>query len=267
MIVSNARGRRRPSVRAVVAGLLLVLAGGATARAEVKLAGPEFAPYYEKIDGRMTGPLADILTVIWKNAGYQTTGDIYPAPRLMQNLVDGVSDSSLLVRNKTLDEADTVLRSPQAITEMVLNVYSRDAPVAIKSRDDFHGRSIVVMRGYGYGGLRAWMDDKANDVTLLEANNVESVVGMVSAGRAPLALLYDVNFEAAVQALGKRPDNVVVNEFQRVPLYIYLSKRSSSDPQGTMDKLMATYEVLVQKGVLRSPQHRPEEVVGGHKGS
>lgn len=257
----------RLAVGAVVLALCVAAAGPARAQAEIKLAGPEFAPYYEKLDGKMSGPLAEILAAIWSHAGFRTTGDIFPAARLMQNLVDGVSDSSLLVRNQTLDGAATVLRSPTAITEMVLNVYSLNAPVTIASRDDLRGKPVVVMRGYGYGGLRSWMDQTETGITLQEANNVESAVNMVSAGRAPLALLYDVNFAAAVKALGKRPANIVENEFQRVPLYIYVSKAVSNDPQATMDRLMASYQDLLKKGALQSPQHRPEEVVGGAKGS
>jgi ABC-type amino acid transport substrate-binding protein len=265
MVVRPRRGRWRASI-AVALGLCLAALGAPRAHAEVRLAGPDFVPYYQAVDGRMTGPLADILTLIWTTAGFQTKGAIFPAPRLMQNLVDGSSDSSLLVRNQTLDQAATVLRSPRAITEMVLNVYSISGPVAVASRDDLRGRSIVVMRGYGYGGLRTWMDQTDNAITLQEANTVESAVSMLSAGRAPLALLYDVNFAAAIQALGKRPDNIVENPFQRVPLYIYVNRKVSSDPQATMDRLMAAYDALVQKGALRSPQHKPEEVVGG-KGS
>lgn len=239
----------------------------AFAESTIKLAGPEFPPYYEMVNGRMSGHLAEILEKIVETAGEKWTGELFPAPRLMHNLVQGEDHASLLVRNATLDDAPSMLRSPKPITEMVLNVYTMKTPMAFKSRDDFKGKSLIVMRGYGYGSLRAWLDKPENNVTIVEANTHESAVRLLEAGRAEAALLYDVNYAAAVTSIGEKPADVVTNNFQRIPLFIYLSTAASLDATKLMGKLMAAYDQLVKEGVLNEPDKRPEDVVEGKKSS
>jgi polar amino acid transport system substrate-binding protein len=250
----------RRNLLCVVLGLTLM--AGRVEAADIRLAGPDFLPYYEMDNGRMVGALALILEKIWSNTGASVQGQVFPATRLMSNLIDGSSDSSLLVRNPALDDSPDVIRSPVPISELVLNVYTVGRPAPPIGQDDLRGSSVIVMRGYGYGGLRSWMDQKDNRISLIEANNVEAALSMLIAKRARFALLYDVNFTAARQALGSQPDDLFATSLQRVPTYIYISRKSVPNADAVMDRIMQSYADLVARGVLKPANQRPEDVLG-----
>lgn len=232
---------------------------------EVVLGGPDFPPYYQMTDGALHGNLADILTLLWERAGYRTRGEILPPARLMANIVNGGVHSSLLVRNGVLDGAESVIRSPSPITELVLNLYSMKAPVTLTSKDDLKGRSIAVVLGYGYGGLREWMKRPENAITLHDVVAPVVAVRLLSAGIEPYALLYDVNFRDAVKHLGTEAPGVIANPFQRVPAYVYVGRDAPGGGQRAMDALMTAYAALLAEGVLERPDARPEEVIKAPK--
>ena len=237
---------------------LFTNAGQAEAQGSIQIGGPDFPPFYEMVDGRMGGFLTDTLSLIVENGGYTWSGTILPAARLIAAISEGQVHASLSVLNRTLEDSPAVTRSPEPITEIVLNVYSFNDTFPIKSKEDLRGQTIIVMRGYGYGGLRAWLDDAANNVTVLQANSFASAINMLKENRAPLALLYDVNYDAGIKSLEKIPDNIFTNNFLRIPAYIYLSKAVSENHQSTMDRLMASYRELLSRGVLSAPTNRPE---------
>lgn len=230
--------------------------------APIKLAGLEFPPYYEMSKGRLQGPLAEVLTKVWAEAGYRFETAIYPGSRLMDNLARGETHSSLIVRNPMLDDSSEILRSPRSLALVTLNLYSVDKPVVTATLSDLRNQKVIVIRGYGYGGLKAWMDRPEQGIEAIDANNFESAVRMLEAKRAPLALLYDVNFRTAVKRIGAKPENVFENPFLDLPVYIYLHRSATPDPAATMERLMAAYDALVERGELLAPTMRPEEVVG-----
>lgn len=245
-------------LRTACGAMAALLCTAAVQAAELRLAGPEFPPYYQIENGRPAGHLVDILARVIERAGHTWTGTLYPAARLMTAMTDGRAQATLVVRNQVLDGSPAVLRSPEPVAEMVLNVYSHGTPTPFGTREDLKGKTFLVMRGYGYGGLRQWMD--ANGVNVQETNSFESAVRMLEAGRVPYALLYDVNYAAGVTALGHEPAGVHAAGFQRVPLYIYLNASAAADAQRLMDELMRSWHALVADGVLAPPANRPETV-------
>jgi len=240
----------------VLAALLLA----SPARAdELRLAGPEFPPHWVMENGRLTGTVAEILIRIVERAGYAWTGETYPAARLMRMLAAGEAQASLLVRNQTLDTSPDVLRSTEPITEDALNAYGIGGASPIARREDLTGRRVIVMRGYGYGGLREWMD--ANGVKIFEVDSYQNALRLLEVEQTAVAILYDVNFEEGVKALGHTPANVVTTYLQGVPLYIYLHRSAGGDGRATMDGLVNAWRDLVAKGVLARPGNRPEHVL------
>lgn len=234
----------------LVIAALLWFSAEASAQQVLKLGGPVFPPYYETIDGKVGGALTDKMRLILAESGFSATAELFPAVRLIQSMLSGEIEISMLVRNPALDASDALLRSPLPIGELTLNVYSHAAPEAFRDREALRGKSIAVMRGYGYGSLRAWLEQPENKVTLTEVNNHEAALRLVSLGRVPYALLYDVNYDEGVRALGRAPENVVANSFLTVPAFIYLSKKATPDPEALMRSLMASYRTLVRRGLL-----------------
>ncbi len=249
---------------ALLIGWRVILCDGAWAADQtLKLGGPVFPPFYEAVDGQVRGAMVDKLAKIANGAGFKVVAELFPAARLVQNLISGESELTMLVRNPALDDSGALIRSPQPVGELLLILYSHGAPAPLIDRQDLIGKSIAVMRGYGYGSLRAWMDLPANRVTLTEVNNFEAAIRLVADGRTPFALLYDVNYQAGVTALGAAPTNVYANIFQRVPAFLYLNKKAAPDPAATMRALMASYRALLGSGAVDGPEGLDAPAEGG----
>ncbi len=234
----------------------------AAEKKELTLVGPEFEPYYfSKEDGSIDGQLVNLYALILENAGYKWNGIIVPAKRVMRLLAQGIYQSSILVNNPILEESGNVLTSKNPVSQMVLNAYHSDTNPQIKTKQRLIGKRVIVMRGYGYGGIRKWLELKENNIELMEVNSFSSAIKMIEFNRADYALLYDVNFSAGEIALKRKADGLIVSNITNVPLYLHLNKKTLSHPQKIMDDLMSSYQELVKKGILAPAQTRPEWII------
>lgn len=246
----------------IIQTILLCCAFNASnAQSFIKLGGSEFPPYYRWEENQLTGAMADILIRIWSEAGYRYSTEQLSTSRLHDGLIRGEIHSTLLASAEAIDAAPSVMRSPLSLAELTLNLYSVDGPRVVRSREELRNAEIIVLRSYGYGGLRAWMSAPEQAIRLHDAYNAETALRMLAARRAPLALLYDVNFKSALQILGEKPAGIHENHFRRIPLYLYLNRDATPNATETMERLMTAYRALVARGALNAPGQRPEDVL------
>lgn len=240
----------------------LVSSSQAAEPLKLHLAGPMFAPYYDFGDNnKPTGELVQLYALIVEQAGFKWDGAIIPAKRVMKALADGVYDSSILVKNPLLEQSGNILSSPVPVSELILNVYYHDMLPEPASDAALLGKKVVVMRGYGYGGLRAWLDEPRNNITLFEIDSFSSAIRLIETGRADYALLYDVNFSAGEKELGRKAEGIRSYNLQRVPLYIHLNKTQIANAEQVMAQLMTSYHQLLKLGVLASSSSAPDQVI------
>lgn len=241
----------RPAISLIFALILALRPAPTGAESPIlRLGGPIFPPYFEIVDGKVVGVMLDRVKIILAEAGYQTSVGVRPPSRLLQDLLAGEFDICVITRNAAMDASPRWMSSAESVGALTLNLYSHREPLTLKSREDLRGRAIVVMRGYSYGDLRAWLDQPQNGVTLTEVNDFGAALRLVAMGRVPNALLYDVNYAAAAAEIGAQVDRVVVNPFLQVPVFLYLNKQAVADPEATMRALVAAYQKLLAQGRL-----------------
>lgn len=229
---------------------------------KLNLAGPKFAPYYyADADGKPSGELVRLYALIVEHAGFGWDGAIIPAKRVMKALTDGMYDSSILVKNPLLEASGTILSSPVPVSEMILNLYSHQVQKQSLTKESLLGKKVVVMRGYGYGGLRSWLDHNQDKLVMIEVDSFSSAIRMLEANRADYALLYDVNFAAGEKELGRSAKAVNSYTLERVPLYFHINSQQIPNAQQVMNQLMASYQSLVSLGVLAAASNLPDQVV------
>lgn len=228
----------------------------------LRMAGPDFAPYYyHDTAGKPAGELVRLYAMIVENAGYHWQGSIIPAGRLMHGLAKGQYDSSILVKNPLLEKTDAILVSPIHVSELILNVYSHQSKPVVQHKEQLRGHSIAVMRGYGYGGLKRWLDSEYNNLNVYELDSFSSVIRLLESQRVDYALLYDVNFAEGTKDLGRPARDVKLSTLTRVPLFFHLNKHKIPNANQVMGDLMASYHDLIARGVLADGNRVPEEVI------
>lgn len=243
--------RRRKFLTALGGCVYAIQSTGLTAQeARIRVGGPIIPPYWEMQDGKAAGSLVDLMTKVLAEAGFGMTTDIFPSARLAHEITTGAVDLVITMRHSRLDETPVLLRSVDPIAVLWLNLYSHREPFRFRAQTDLCGKTIVVVRGYGYGTLRSWLDQPENRVTLIEVNDAKAALLMVSTGRAPLALAYDINYDHAVAQFGGDLPDVVTNPLTMLPAHLYLNRDTVRTPEAILAAIVAAHGRLIARGVL-----------------
>ncbi|GAA3952679.1 hypothetical protein [Allohahella marinimesophila] len=223
------------------------------------LGGPVFPTGWMYLDnGSVGGQRPEFFDKVARHAGFSWQGQLFPAKRLMSNLLQGHVEITMLVQNPLLDQPNLILSGEEAIYTENLNIYGKSGSAPVRYRSDLMGKKIVVMRGYGYGGFKRWLDDPDNRVQQFEVDSFQQAISVLIERQQDYALLYDLNLEAGLKALSKDGDHAAskqakqftVTKWAKVPVYFHLSKRALPDAQAVLDKLMNSVHELQDEGVL-----------------
>ena len=230
----------------------------AETRRTLILSGPIFPIGWMYEDsGKVGGTRPEFFDKIAGHAGYNWTGKLYPAKRLMESIAQGQVDLSMLVLNPLLNKPALILTSEEPIYTENLNLYSPKGTPPVQYRSDLKGKKIVVMRGFGYGGFKTWLDDPRNNVTQFEVDTFVQAINVLVSRTQDYALLYDLNFQSVLEEL-ERTDKkmfhlakkLTVTNWSRVPVYFHLSRKALSDAEQVLDRLMKSFHALQAEGVL-----------------
>lgn len=194
------RGVRLLAGAALTLALALPAHSAETARpGMVKVGCVEFPPFtYTGIDGRPTGKAIELVTAILTRAGLPFEIQCYPGARLMASLRDGSSHLAMLIRHPDVTEAALYGHLPMAYLE--LDAYRLAATPPLGGIENTRGKSVIVLRGYGYGGWIDFFKDPDNALRLSYADSREAAFRMLSNGHGDYLVDYS---GPAAQALAR----------------------------------------------------------------
>lgn len=248
MIANVAGGARRTLRAGVFASLIGAMVGAvagmaapgiATARADgVKLGYVEFPPYTQTDGGAAKGSLIEAFDKAARAAGIAYTAESAPARRLFSGIADGEFNIFLGIR--TVKEFDgSTLISAAPIARIELNAYGIGEAPAVKAKEDLSGKAVIALNGYSYGGWRAWMEDPANKVQMVDARTADQALQLLQAGRAPTLLQYSLPMQQALG--GKTLADLKATPVQSLDVYIVVSKKTP-DAAAVLAKLEAGFK-------------------------
>ncbi len=132
----------------------------------------EFAPFYSTSpDGKARGPFIDMARRLGEAIGYDIIPVALPPKRAVKLVGSGEVDLWFGLATNTLYN-DNVYISKEPIDHLELRAYSMQAMTTFTSRQDLVGKSVVVTRGYSFGGLRAFIDDPKNEIYVVQVSNL-----------------------------------------------------------------------------------------------
>lgn len=207
---------------ALVAALLGLLPGIAAAD-PVKLGYAEFPPYTQTEGGRPKGSLIEAFATVAAEEGIVFTAESVPARRLFQGLADGEFHVFLGIRTAK-ELAGTTIASANPIGRIELNAYGIGRAPTVTRKEDLAGKAVIVLSGYSYAGWRAWMDDPANRVTVVEARTPDQALNLLQAGRAPLLLQYSLPMAQALA--GKPVPDLASAPVSAIDIFVVVSKKA-----------------------------------------
>lgn len=234
--------------------LLLALAGPSVSHAatavvaEIEYASPDQSVWTIRTDpgGMPVNPLLRVADALFGRAGMAWRSRTYPASRLFLNLQEGTSHFSMLVRAPAL--ADCCLFSRKPLTSAEIRVYRRAGTPSVRAREDLAGKSVIVIRGYSYGGLAAHIADERHRIVSEATNSHQSAIRMLERGRADY--LVDYAGPAAEAMAAEGVSGLESDLLVRQDVYLVLSKRYP-DAAAVMARLEAIADTLDIEALMR----------------
>lgn len=232
----------------ILVTMLMACYGNSVLAETLRLGYIEFPPYtYTTEKGEPAGLLIDLAKKVYPEAGFEFTATSYPVRRLANYI--GSGDLDVWMGLKTLPEFEGKTYIGKAeIAELVLLSYTRGAKPPIFKKEDLSGKSVIVMRGYSYGGWINFIEDPANKVNYINANKHEAAFKMLLAGRADYLLDYKDPSDKALETV-KIPD-LSSNLISSFSCYFVVSKKLK-DGQTIVDRLDQAYEKLKKNGAVQ----------------
>lgn len=234
------------SLRILIFSFFLVIPSVSFAL-QIKAGSTDFPPFYViNNDGSASGIYVDIMEKTLEHAGLNYRLDIYPTKRLYRNL--GVGETDLFLGIKGSPEYDKdVFYSKMAVSQLQMRIYAIGNTPLPSIKEDLIGHSVITMRGYGYGGLIAYLENPNNNIEVSSTSEHRSSFLMLKNKRADYVINYKQPSETALAAL--RIDDLKYTNFYDAEVYFIMSKKAINAQQ-VMKKLEHAYLELVNKNEL-----------------
>lgn len=189
----------------------------------------EFEPYtYTDENGRPAGILVDLAADVYPKAGYTWEASSYPVKRLIEYLVSGELD--IWMGLKTLPQFKGTMHIGNAIVASLdLNAYTVDNHPPVLKKEDLSGKSVIILRGYSYGGWVNYIKSPENKVTFIKANKHTSALKMLKARRADYLLDYQEPVDRALKDVSM--PELKLNAISSLPCYFIVSGQRTDGPE------------------------------------
>lgn len=196
--------------------------------------------------GECSGILVEVIKKVLKHGGISYTFTGMPPKRLYSGLSNGEIDIYLGVKGVP-GYAEQVLFSDFAVADIDLQVYSRKGSPVIHSLEQLKGKKILVLMGYGYGGLIRFLKDPKNGITLDASADHITAFRKLKAGRADYVLDYRRPASKAIEEVGL--EDVEHGSILKLDVYFIVSKKTP-DAEKLMGRMENSYQELKARGKL-----------------
>lgn len=215
---------------------MVLAVGRACAAPDIVYVYPDQSVWTTETDqhGNPANPLLRLAKSLFAQTGLNWREEALPAARMFSSLKSGEANFSMLVKAPALQECCLFSRQPVAGTE--LRVFWRQGTAPIVRREDLAGKSLLVILGYSYGDMAAFLADGKNAIHRTSAVKHQAAFEMLAQGRGDYLLDYA---GPAREVLAARPiPDIQSAVLGRMDVHLVLS-RQYPDAEGVMNRLEA----------------------------
>lgn len=132
----------------------------------------EFPPfYYTDENGEAAGPLIDMAKALGDEVGFEVVPISLPPKRAVRLVAQGDVDLWFgLATNDRYNNNVYISRAP--LDRLELRVYSTKPMGGFEDKTDLRGKSLVIQRGYSYGGLIHYISDVKNNIDVVRVGDI-----------------------------------------------------------------------------------------------
>ena len=148
----------------------------------------------------MEGQLVDLLEQVMDHMDQRWTPQFFEVPHLLTNIAEGKTDLAMLIRHPLLEQKAIYGKLP--VGRLILKAYRHPSKPSASTLESLQGKRIILLRGYGYGGMVNKLIDSNKGKPPLFASNREQALQWLTEGKADYLLDYKGPASAAIKKMG-----------------------------------------------------------------
>ena len=204
-----------------------------------------FPPYYETKNGKATGIfIDDYVKPILSGVGLNYSIKEYSVPRLYKGLKDGTIDVALLIKNPKM--INYVLYGETNIVNVTIKLYHKNETKKIKNIKEINGKSVILLRGYGYGKFRAYCEDPKNKIKIYETDSHTNGLKMLMAGRSDYFMDFPTPIKIAIKKLNLNKNAISSSKLLSLGTQ-FLVSRKTPNAKKILEKIEKSYRKNIKK--------------------
>lgn len=224
----------------IVSFILLLLSGIQNTSAlsqTLRIGYVEFPPMtYTDQNGEPAGLLMESAIKTIEKAGFDWEAVSLPANRIGSLMATGQIHVWLGLDTLPQFKGNTHVGAA-VVEKLTLRAYTIGQKPPIHSLQDLNGKTLLILRGYSYGGWTSYIKNPANDIRYLEFNTHEKAFERLKILSERINDLYLLNY--------KHPSDIVLQKL--VLPNIQFNQISSFDMHFVVTKKMVEAEAILER--------------------
>lgn len=217
----------------------------------IKIGYIEFPPmtYTDEL-GHPAGIIIDITSKTLKKAGYEWTAKSLPTKRMAKMLTKG--QVQLWIGLSTLPEfKDKTYIGKSVVEKLILRAYSLGNRKPILKQEDLIGQTILILRGYSYGGWINFIKDPLNQIKFIEFDShEESFKALDKFSKQKICYLLNYKHPSGIVLKKLNLSNIQFNDISSLNIHFVVT-RQMPDAKIVLNRIENAFQQLQESGVLK----------------
>lgn len=247
---------QKPFIYGLICSVLISCFSHPALSKTIKIGYVEFPPMtYTDGQGRPAGVIIDITSKTLKKAGYEWTARSLPAKRMARMLTEG--KIQLWIGLATLPEfKNKTLVGKSVVKKLTLRAYTIDEKKPVIKKEDLRNQTVLLLRGYSYGGWINFIKKPLNQVKFIEFDSHENAFKGLQFFSKNSADCYLLDYKYPSETVLKETNipNLLFNDISSFDIHFVVTRQM--DNAGTvLDRIETAFTQLKKDGAIPDPAH------------
>lgn len=217
----------------------------------IKIGYIEFPPMtYTDEQGNPAGIIIDITSKTLKKAGYKWTAKSLPTKRMANMLTKG--HVQLWIGLSTLPEfKDKTYIGESVVEKLILRAYAIGNRKPILKQEDLIGQTILILRGYSYGGWINFIKDPLNQIKFIEFDSHEDAFkGIDNFSKNNKCYLLNYKHPSDIVLKKLNLSDIQFNDISSLNIHFVVT-RQMPDAKIVLNRIENAFQQLQEDGALK----------------
>jgi len=215
----------------------------------LKIGYVEFPPMtYTDQNGQPAGYIMDIAVKSLEKAGFDWTAVTLPAKRMAKSLATG--KIQVWIGLATMPQFKGTTHVGKTVVEqLILRAYTIGDNPPIRKQRDLPGKTLLILRGYSYGGWITFIKNPANRIQYLEFDSHEAAFQRLEklSKRIPEIYLLDYKHPSETVLRKRALPDIRFSQISTLDMYFVVTRKMDG-AKAVLDRIETAFQQLSASG-------------------